>query len=231
MVVLQHERVALEATQRRSVIIASNSDILREGLQSILAREPGLRLVGEARSNNETVRLVQTLKPDIVLLALGMSGQEPAEVVRQIKEVQPNSTVLVFADERELDSLTRLVGLGAHGYMLKDISADHLLRAIDAASQGFMVIDPRLLAKAPSTVGQPSAKGRMPQDSMFSSLSAKEREVLQLLAMGKINEEIAEETHYSLSMVKNILQRIFNKLGVSNRIQAAILAYKYGLVE
>ena len=210
------------------VVIADDHPVVREGLHIMLSRA-GIACVGEAATGSEAVERVRELKPDVVLMDVRMPGMDGLEATAMVKQEAPSTPVIMITSHESKDYLRRAIEAGAAGYILKGMSRDALAEAIRLVRGGGSLIDTKLLAELLQDVGVSESPLGRDSEGSLETLSPRERQVLQLLAAGLTNKEIAEQIHYSLGTVKNVVQRIIEKLGVSDRTQAAVLAAKAGL--
>lgn len=205
------------------VLIVDDHVIVREGLQTLLNEEPDFDVVGMAGESDSALALAKKHKPDVVLMDLVMPGADGIEATRRILSAVPSTRVLVlttFADDRRVRDA---IQAGAIGYLLKDVLKPELLNAIRSAAAGKAALHPeaqQLLMK------QVSGKDAAPHDS----LTAREFNILKLIAEGKSNKEIALALHLTEGTIKGYVSTIFDKLNVEDRTQAALYAVKHGLV-
>ena len=209
------------------VLVVDDHDLFREGLRTLLEEE-GVHVLGEARSGNEAVAMVEELAPEIVLMDLDMPGMGGVEATRQISGQAPLTRVVVLTISDDDSDVMDAIVAGACGYLLKDSSVPDLLRGIAAASVGESLISPTIAAKMLQRIRGGST---LPEAAVTvrTELSDREIEVLKLIAGGKNNAEIASELYVSSKTVKNHISNILTKLQISNRIQAAVYAVKSGL--
>ena len=207
------------------VLIADDHAIVREGLRSLIADEPTLELAGEARSGDEALALSRACRAEVVLLDLMMPGTDGIETIRRLRAQSSGAQVVVltsFADDAKVQAA---VAAGAIGYLLKDVLRGDLVRAIHDAHEGRPALHPeaqRLLMK----------RVRATQQSLLlGELTAREREVLTLLATGNNNRTIAATLGISEGTVKGYVSGILDTLGVRDRTQAALFALKYRFVD
>ncbi len=206
------------------VLIVDDHVIVREGLQILLSEEPGFDVVGMAGESDSALALAKKHKPDVVLMDLVMPGLDGIETTRQILSAVPSTHVLVlttFADDQRVRDA---IQAGAIGYLLKDVLKAELLTAIRSAAAGKPALHPeaqQLLMK------QVSGKDAAPH----ASLTAREFNILKLIAEGKSNKEIALALHLTEGTIKGYVSTIFDKLNVEDRTQAALYAVKHGLVK
>lgn len=210
------------------VAIVDDQDVVREGLRAILGTAPDLQVVGVAADGAQAVALVVRHAPDVVLMDLRMPGTNGIHATRTIRERAPRTRVLVLttydADEWVLDAIRA----GAAGYLLKDSPAEVLLGAIRGTAAGRTHLDPGVAGRVLAWVAASPGATRSPE---AYDLSERERSVLRLLAGGLSNAEIAARLSLAEGTVRNYLSVIFEKLDVSDRTQAAIVALRCGLVE
>jgi len=205
------------------VLLVDDHAVVRSGLSAFLLAFDELELVGEASSGEEAVRLCDRLQPDVVLMDLVMPGMDGAQATRAIREKCPAIQVIALTSFKEKELVEGAMEAGAIGYLLKDVSADELARAIREAHAG----RPTLAPEAAQALIQAR---REPQKIGFD-LTEREREVLALLVQGLNNPEIAERLVVSRSTIKFHVSSILSKLGVASRTEAVALAVKEGLVD
>ncbi len=206
--------------KRIRVLIADDHPVVRAGLQGMLASQPDFELVGEAATGKEAVTLAAQLRPDVVLMDLRMAEMDGAAATAQIQTQQPKTPVLVLTTYDTNADILRAIDAGATGYLLKDTPRDELFAAIRSVAQGKAVLAPtvatRLLRQRQTPAGE--------------ALSARELEVLSLVARGASNKEIARSLHLSEATVKSHLIHLFGKLGVTDRTAAVTVALERGLL-
>ncbi len=193
----------------------------------MLDMDPGVAVVGEAVDGAEAIALVRKLHPDLVLMDVRMEGMDGVEATRQLHDLAPDVAVLILTGYGEDEILLRAVEAGAHGFLVKDASADEVLEAIRRVAAGESLVTPALLRHL---LGTFTSRHRE-QPEPPSALTDRELEVLKALGRGLSNEEIARELVISERTVKTHLSRIFSKLQVTGRAQAMLYAVRHGLVQ
>ncbi|GAB3493665.1 response regulator transcription factor [Amycolatopsis cihanbeyliensis] len=202
------------------VLLVDDHPVVREGLRGMLEAEDDLTVVGEAGSGAEAVALVPARCPEVVLMDLRMPGMDGVDATRRLRRDAPDARVVVLTTYETDADILRAVEAGASGYLLKDASRAELAGAIRAAARGETVLAPSVAGKLVNQVRAPA----QPQ------LSAREIEVLRLVARGDTNADIGRELHISEATVKTHLLRVFGKLDVSDRTAAVTIAMRRGLL-
>lgn len=225
------------------VLLADDQNLIREGLKALLEQEPDLQVVADVDNGCDAVEQAEALQPDVVLMDLKMPRMDGITATQTICERCPDTRVLVLTASDDQASVRTALQVGARGYLLKDMSPDELANAVRTAHKGFTQLSPGILQKAlagsidespieaiePATnvlPFMPSAR-RTPASNLppgFSKLTARERQVLRLIAEGSSNREIARTLDISEGTVKNHVASILGRLNLRDRTQAAIIA-------
>lgn len=206
------------------VFIADDHAIVREGLRSLLETRPDMVMVGEASDGAEAVARVQGLQPDVILLDMVMPGKDGLQAIREIKEQNSDARILVLTSFAEDDKLFPAMKAGALGYLLKDSSPQELLQAIRNVYQGNVSLHPLIALKVVQELNRPpTTAGAEPEQQV---LTARELEVLRLIAHGLTNPEIAERLVITERTVAAHVSTILSKLHLANRTQAAVYAFR-----
>jgi two-component system, NarL family, response regulator DegU len=208
------------------VAIADDHSLVRQGLRRYLDMADGIDVVGEASNGKELLDLIAAENPDIALVDIRMPEMDGLEAAREIREHHANVGVIMLTAYDDRQFVVEAVRSGARGYVLKARDADHLIQTVRLVAGGNMVIDPQLVVALAEELS--SAKER---DRKAETLTAREIEVLQLLAFGHTNRDIAERLYISPDTVKTHLEHIFEKLGASDRTAAVAEALRRRLIE
>ncbi len=206
------------------VLIADDHAIVREGLRWLLHTEPDMELVGEAADGVEALLRARSLRPDVIVLDLVMPRMGGIEAIQEIKKEMPNARILVLTSFAEDERLFPAIRAGALGYLLKDSSPQELLRAIRDVHQGQGSMHPIIARKVMRELQRPADRPRTDEP-----LTAREAEVLSLVAQGLSNQDIADKLVVSERTVRSHISSILSKLHLANRTQAALYALREGL--
>jgi NarL family two-component system response regulator LiaR len=205
------------------VLLVDDHAVVRSGLSAFLLAYDDLELVGQAGSGEEAVRICDRVRPDVVLMDLVMPGMDGAQATRAIRERCPTIQVIALTSFKEQELVEGALEAGAIGYLLKNVSADELARAIHEAHIGRPTLSPE--------AAQVLIQARREAPKVGFDLTEREREVLALLVEGLNNPEIAERLVVSRSTIKFHVSSILSKLGVASRTEAVAVAVKEGLLD
>ncbi|MEU5581587.1 response regulator transcription factor [Streptomyces huasconensis] len=210
------------------VIVVDDQTVVREGIVMLLGLLPGIEVVGAACDGEEAVRLVAELAPDVALMDLRMPRCDGAEATRRIRAEYPGTQVVVLTTYADDDSLFPALKAGARGYLTKDAGGDEIVRAVEDVLSGDAGLSPKIQRRLLERLAEPdSTPAAEPPDG----LTARETEVLILIAEGMSNHEIARALHVSTATVKTHINNLFAKAGLKDRAQAVRYAYRHGLVK
>lgn len=210
-------------------VIVDDHGIVRQGLRALLTR-PGIEIVGEADSGNAAIGLAKALQPDVMLLDIRMNNGDGLQALPQIKAASPHTSVIMLTTYANPGYLARAISNGASGYLSKETNPDQIVRAVRAAASGEELIDRSLLEATLSQAVDTTTPTSEPIDMPIEPLSERELEVLRLMVQGLSNLIIAETLNISVPTVKTHVQHILQKLHVSDRTQAALLAVRQRIV-
>ncbi len=213
------------------VIIADDHPMVREGLQSMLTAK-GIDVVGEASTGREAIDLVKQCNPSVVLMDVRMPDLDGLEATRQLHHEHPDLPVIIVTTYENPSYMAKAVSAGAAGYILKGTSRDELLQAVRAVAEGGMLWDRGLMQQVvQKTVQDIPATAPQEEEQLVEPLTAREREILALIAQGMNNREIAEALSVTVSTVKTHIEHILAKLQATDRVQAAVWAVRHGYVQ
>ncbi len=205
-----------------TVLIVDDDPLVRRGLTMILGLDDGLRLVGEAGDGAEALELIDQVRPDVVLLDVRMPVMDGLEVLRRLSSRQGGPAVIVLTTFNTDEYVLQALSYGARGFLLKDADPPEMIAAVKAAHSGVSTLSPDVTAAMLRAAGG-AAAAKPATVAVVESLTGRERDVAQLLMNGQTNAEIGGRLGMSLATVKAHVTQIFNKLGVDNRVSAAMV--------
>ena len=208
------------------VLIVDDHPIVRDSLHTLITTEPDLELVGEAANGEEAVKQANELKPDVILMDLVMPVMDGLQAIGEIKRTNPEISILVLTSFSDEDKVFPAIRAGALGYLLKDSSPQHLLKAIHDVYRGEASLHPSIALQLIREINRPSD---LPP--VENPLSERELDVLKLVAQGLTNQEIATRLNLSEWTVRTHVRNILGKLHLANRTQAALFALREGLAD
>ncbi len=210
--------------ERTRVLIVDDHALWRHGVAALLGSREDIEVVGEAADGGEAIEKVREVMPDVVLMDIKMPRVDGLAAARRLKEEMPYVRIIMLTVSETDEDLFEAIKVGAQGYLLKNVDPDQLITAIHQAQRGEVPIAPTMAAKILRELAAPA-------EPSIQALSAREREVLELLARALSNKEIAFELKISENTVKNHLRNILEKLHLQNRVQAALYAVRTGIGE
>ncbi len=213
------------------VLVVDDQSLIREGIASLLAIQPGIEVVATAEDGPAAERLAVEKQPDVILMDIKMPDQDGIVTTKSILARMPAVRVLMLTTLEDDEYIVKSLNAGAVGYLLKDILAADLAQAVRMASRGIFQLAPTVAGRLIQLSGV--RERRPPVDDEYaprvSQLTPRERDVLKLLASGATNREIAAALYLSEGTVKNVVSSIFTRLGIDDRVQAAAIAIRHGL--
>ncbi|MEU8715269.1 response regulator transcription factor [Streptomyces sp. NPDC093272] len=215
-------------TKTARVVVADDQTVVREGIVMLLGLLSGVEVVGAAGDGEEAVRLVAELAPDVVLMDLRMPRCDGVEATRRIRSEYPGTQVVVLTTFADDESLFPALKAGARGYLTKDAGGDEIVRAVHSVLSGDAGLSPSIQRRLLERLSQPEPA--VAATEAPDGLTARETEVLVLIAEGLSNQEIARRLHVSTATVKTHINNLFAKTGLKDRAQAVRYAYGKGLV-
>lgn len=202
------------------LMLVDDHKLFRRGLVALLAQDRSVVVAGEAGDAGEAVRLAQALRPDVILMDVDLPGASGIQALAGLREASPGSRILMLTVSEDPGDLQAALRAGASGYLLKTMEGDELVSAIHRAMRGEPVVSQEMTVHLVAAMQNPAAAS----DDPTASLSPREREVLEQIALGASNKEIARTLEIAETTVKIHVQHILRKLGLSSRVQAAVYA-------
>lgn len=212
------------------VLVVDDHKLFRDGLSAILMNAADIEVVGEAGTGREAVAQVESLVPDVVLMDINMPDLNGIEATQQVLAIQPDTGIIMLTMLEDSDSLFAAMCAGARGYILKGADKAEVLKTIRAVADGEALFGPTIAGRLTAFFQNSGGLSHQNESaSPFSDLTDREREVLELIAAGENNQEIAQQLHISAKTVSNHISNVFNKLQVADRAQAIVKARHAGL--
>jgi two-component system, NarL family, response regulator LiaR len=206
------------------ILIVDDHTVVREGLEALFSSDPEMEVVGMAANGKEAVKLAGDLKPDVILLDLVMPEMDGVQATVKIKEQNPKARILILTSFAEEHQVFSAIKAGAIGYLMKDTSSDQLIQAIQDTYHNRPALGPEIARKLMHDIQSDTS-----QALIDDPLTPRETEILQQIAMGKTNQQIADDLVVSERTVRTHVTNILAKLGLTNRTQAVIYALKEGI--
>ena len=215
--------------EKKRVVLVEDHALVRAGLRALLSKEPDLDIVGEASNGREAINIIQSLKPDLILMDLSMQGSNGIEAIATIKRRHPKIRILVVTMHEAEEYIHESLQAGADGYMLKDASHDELCVAVRSVLDGKTYLSPDISNQLLSAY---RGLGRsLPGSRLWESLSSREREVLKLIGEGHTNQEAADYLVISVKTVEKHRSNLMKKLDLHNTSKLTAYAIEKGLVD
>lgn len=212
------------------VVIADDQTLFRQGLTTLLSIQPDIEVVGEAQNGIEALQLIAEHAPDVVLMDVEMPVLDGVAATRRVRQEYPSCQVVILTTFDNDDYVFEGLRVGALGYLLKDTPANKLVDAIRMAARGESFLQPSIAAKVVSEFSRLSGLAAQHAQPLTEPLTPREMEILRLIAHGMTNAEIAERLVITEGTVKNHVTSVLSKLGVEDRLQAALRARELGIV-
>jgi len=216
-----------------TVLIADDQTLVRSGLRAIIESEPGMEVVGEASDGAEAVEAVRRLRPDVALMDIRMPRLDGVAATRALLRAgaQSPTRILILTTFHLDEYVTEALRAGASGFLLKEATGDQLVEAVRVVASGEAMLAPSVTRRLLERMGQDPASAAGDGEEIRGLLSARELDVLRLVARGLSNAEIGATLHLAETTIKSHVQSTLAKLGVRDRLQAAVVAYDSGLVK
>jgi DNA-binding NarL/FixJ family response regulator len=208
------------------ILLCDDQAVIRDGLEMLLQLEKDMQVVGTAADGAEAIELAAQKQPDLILMDLKMPGTSGIEATRQIHARFPHIKILILTTYDDDEWLFDAIRAGAAGYLLKDTPRQKIIEAIRGTMDGKAFLDPAVAGKL---INQVASNQKQPASTLTDKLTDRELDVLRLIAKGFTNSDIAGQLHLSEGTVRNHVSAILEKLNVSDRTQAAVIAIQHGL--
>ncbi len=213
------------------ILLVDDQRLMRDGLRTILELEDDLQVIAEAEHGEDGLQAFEQHQPDVVLMDIRMPGMDGVEATRRMVERWPEARVIILTTFDDDEHIFEGLRAGALGYLLKDVSGNELAQAIRKVAAGGALIEPSVARKVLAEFARLETSSRPINAGLTDPLSAREIEILKLLAQGLANKIIAERLYLAEGTVKNYVSNILSKLGVTDRTQAALRGRELGLLE
>jgi DNA-binding NarL/FixJ family response regulator len=211
------------------VLLADDEDLVRSGLRTILSSADDIEVVAETDDGLYVADLARQHRPNVVLLDIRMRTADGLSALRRLRAL-PEPPAIAMLTTFDVDEYVQeALRIGANGFLLKDTEPDQLIKAVRDLARGGAVLDPKVAARVLSTVAD-GERAAEPARRLLAALSEREREVVTLIGQGLSNAEIGSELHLSEATVKGYVSAVLGKIGAVNRVQAALVAYRGGLI-
>lgn len=211
------------------VLLADDEDLVRSGLRTILSSADDIEVVAECDDGLYVADLARQHRPAVVLLDIRMRSTDGLSALRRLRALPDPPAVAMLTTFDVDEYVQEALRIGANGFLLKDTEPDQLIKAVRDLARGGAVLDPKVAARVLSTVAD-GERAAEPARRLLASLSEREREVVTLIGQGLSNAEIGSELHLSEATVKGYVSAVLGKIGAVNRVQAALVAYRGGLI-
>jgi DNA-binding NarL/FixJ family response regulator len=216
---------------KKTLVIIDDHPLFREGLKTIVAREHGFEVAGEAGTAREGLRLASKIRPDLILVDISLPDQSGIELTREIRHLLPETRIMIVSMHSKIDYIAEAFRAGAVGYMTKESASERLLQALRCVSKGEHFLDSSVSHQVVQRLKEFPEKGTKITDAAYGSLTPREQEVMRLLAEGLSPKEVAEKLFISPKTAENHRCSIMGKLGISNTHELIRYATRLGLID
>ncbi|MBW1676334.1 MAG: response regulator transcription factor [Deltaproteobacteria bacterium] len=216
---------------KKTVLIVDDHPLFREGLKSLISRNPRFEVVGEAGNGREGLRMSKRLKPDLVVMDLSLPDKSGIDVTRNIRGLLPETRVMIVSMHSKIDYITEAFQAGATGYVVKESATDRLVQGLEAVSKGEYFLDTSLSHKVVNKLMEFPEKEAKITDARYETLTSREQQVMRLLAEGFSSKKIAEKLFISRKTVENHRANIMNKLDLHSTMELVRYAVRLGLID
>ena len=217
--------------EKKTILIVDDHPLFREGLKSLLAKQSSYEVAGEAGSGEEGLRKAKEIRPDLVIMDIGLPDVSGIDITRHLREALAESKVVILSMHLKIDYITKAFQAGATGYITKESATERLLECLESVSKGEYFIDPSLAHEVVESLMKSEGEEVKSANSGYSTLTRREKEVMCLLAEGLSTTEVAEKLFISRKTVENHRSNILSKLDLHSTVELVRYAAKYGLID
>ncbi len=213
------------------LMIVDDHPLFREGLKTIVSREESYSIVAEAGNGKDGIKLAMEHRPDVMLIDISMPGKNGIQVIRELKETLPNTRFIIISMHSEADYIVEAFRAGAMGYMIKDSAASNLIRGLETIAKGELYLDSALSQEVVFKLLQSKPGSSGGERDPYSTLTAREQEVMRMLAEGLTTKEVAAKLYISPKTVENHRTNLMKKLGLQSTVELIRYAARLGLID
>ena len=217
--------------EKKPILIVDDHPFFREGVKSLLAKQSTYEVVGEAGNGKKGFRKAKELRPDLVIMDIGLPDISGIEVTRKIRELLPETRVVILSMHLKIDYIIKAFRAGATGYITKESATERLLECLESVAKGEYFMDPSLAHEVVANLMKSEREQARSADGGYASLTRREREIMCLLADGLTTKEIAEKLFISRKTVENHRSNILSKLDLHSTVELVRYAARYGLID
>lgn len=217
--------------QKKKILIVDDHPMFREGIKSVIARNPQLEVVGEAGEGKAALKLVEELRPDMILLDVSLPDMNGIDLIQDIRKVLPETRILMISMHTKIEYLTSAFQAGATGYVVKDAPSEKILQALDLVSRGEYFLDTLVARQIVKRLAELPDRQAKVTDAAYGSLTPREQEILRLTAEGQSKNKIADHLCISPRTVENHRANLMAKLDLHSTLEMVRYAAKIGLID
>ena len=217
--------------EKKTILIVDDHPFFREGVKSLLAKQSTYRVAGEAGSGEEGLKKAKEIRPDLVIMDIGLPDVSGIDITRSIREILAETRVVILSMHLKIEYITKAFQAGATGYITKESATERLLECLESVAKGEYFMDPSLAHEVVESLMRSEKKELKSADASYASLTRREKQVMCLLAEGLSTTEIAEKLFISRKTVENHRSNILSKLDLHSTVELVRYAARYGLID